>query len=177
MIKKHSKIKTNKTNRTNVTVDNKMARFYEVSDNVTIHTLKQVFKTCDTVCYLKKNDVKDVHNWARNWIIRRLQHSISNLIRKVQCEDEAEFRGIFRAIWTGVPARKISIACSAAFSVRTGSVYRPLANPSGTCCSCVQVCCRRHCLRFKTTRATTTYFACAAHVTRSFPSSGRSTVA
>ena len=33
--------------------------------------------------------------WARNWITRRQQHSMSNLMREVQCEDEAEFRGIF----------------------------------------------------------------------------------
>jgi len=85
------------------------------------------------VCYLNQNKAKTSCR-ARNWITRRQQRSNSNLIREVQCEDEAEFRGIFRKfrVYTG-RTKKALHAIAYFFSyaqclqpVRTGSVCRPL---------------------------------------------------
>jgi len=59
-------------------------------------TKKQLLSTT-TVCLLSEAKRRKRRScWATNWITRRQQHNISNIIRQVQCEDEAEFRGIFR---------------------------------------------------------------------------------
>jgi len=48
-----------------------------------------------TICLLSEAKRRKRRScWATNYS-RRQQHNISNLIREVQCEDEAEFRGIF----------------------------------------------------------------------------------
>jgi len=59
---------------------------------------KKLLLLTTTICLLSEAKRRKRRScWARNWITRRQQHSIRNRIkRQVQCEDKAEFRGIFR---------------------------------------------------------------------------------